>query len=37
MSEVLGSYATPTVILLPTDFSASSNAALEMATGLAQH
>jgi nucleotide-binding universal stress UspA family protein len=37
MSQSPTSFSVPKKILLPTDFSASSNAALEAATDLAQH
>jgi len=37
MSHAAGPYSIPTKILLPIDFSSSSDAALQMATDLAQH
>jgi nucleotide-binding universal stress UspA family protein len=37
MSQRLAPYSVPTKILLPIDFSSSSDAALQMATDLAQH
>ena len=37
MSQRLAPYSVPTKILLPLDFSSSSDAALQMATDLAQH
>jgi nucleotide-binding universal stress UspA family protein len=37
MSQRLAPYSVPTKMLLPIDFSSSSDAALQMATDLAQH